>query len=207
MVKKLSSKQALHNHYWIVQSELSLLMYNAYVDGGLSGFGRRVFLFRHHFFCSHGLHVSENLCTVAVAKVGARAQHDTFRKLNVATTPWMNQLAWRGLWRGSRRSCWRPLRINNHAYYAFNNHALRIFRSHVQYWGFGVLSKNVQASFVAIDLEWSAERERERSKWISWMAVSRTRPQNFFFFLSIDAVLKTHRFTKNELQWSERTSS
>lgn len=81
-------KRALHNHYWILQSKVSLLMYNAYIDGGLSSFGHCVFLFGHHFFCSHGLHVSKNICSATVDKVGMRASHDTFRRLNATITPW-----------------------------------------------------------------------------------------------------------------------
>lgn len=185
MVKKLSSKRALHNHYWTVRSKLSLIMYNAYVDGGLSGFGRRVFMFCHHFFCSHGLHVSENLCSVTVAKVGAGAHHDTFRKLNVTTTPWMNQLAWRGLWRGSRRSCWRPLCINNHGITHFSTVT---YNTEYNTEDLGFYPRMCKQQLWQLILN-RAERERGRarkherhtSKWISCMAVSCTRLQNLLF--------------------------
>ena len=40
---------------------------------GLFGFG-------HRFFCSHGLHIPEELCYATSAKLRTRAHHDTIRK-------------------------------------------------------------------------------------------------------------------------------
>ena len=72
--KILSSKWVPCNLYWRVWPKLSLLMYKVYANCGLS-------CFNCHFYCVHGLHIPENLCSTIVAKVGTRAHHDTFRRL------------------------------------------------------------------------------------------------------------------------------
>ena len=94
---KLSSKLAPHNHYWTVWPKLSLLMYNVYANIGLSSFGHRFLFFHHYFFCSHGLHVPENLCSVVIAKVGTRVHHDTFRR-PMQPKLWEDEFEWDVIW-------------------------------------------------------------------------------------------------------------